>query len=69
MQEVVPLTYTTKQLAKMLSCDSKTIQRSTLIPGRLVINRNKKQTVRFSRAAVDQWLRENERKRAVPETA
>lgn len=51
-----PVAYTAHQVALMLGCSPRTIQRSELIPGRLTINKGKRQTVRFLRTAVDQWL-------------
>jgi excisionase family DNA binding protein len=55
--ENAPMAYTVHQVAMMLGCSPRTIQRSELIPGRLTINKKgKRQTVRFLRTAVDQWL-------------
>jgi len=69
VSEQVPLTYSTQELARLLGVVPVTIHRSNAIPGRLLINKGKRKTVRFLRTAVDQWLSGNERKCAASETA
>lgn len=56
------LAYTARELARLLNCVPVTILRSKLIPGRIILNKGKRQTVRFLKTAVDQWLSDNARK-------